>query len=620
MTPIKPSVESDVDVAPETAGAKPKPGGADREDAVGEEAVREETISQLMWWLLRTRALLGGLVVAILGILVIWGASYLRDPSKSVLTYSIRAIGSGLLVTGVVTVLAYLFVRRHEEQFRNRLMDFIAKDLTRRLKKIETRIQGQTVELFEGSASLEALNQRGVARVYANRRDSIDDLTRELKNLDEGEVRIMGVSLNDFVRSDQVEGLHSAWDELMKFVHGTRAVPKGASLEIRILVVDPNCFGARLRSQIETEESDRFSQAGRLESDVEQTIEHLRELVESTENQSSGVSFAFHIYQLPPTLFVCDAESFCYTQPYYFWSHRDQTTSMPLLKLRIDSGLQKGIRHHFDTIWNYGSIDGCEWLDGHYVGSDKGTHTTGMVNFFTDPKQVEKRMLWVLKNAKKKISIQGNSLHSFFKAGDLFNELRAVLKDKPDVRVRALLLDPDCRQAVQRSYREYALARENGDPQMPFDDYNDHRELHRNMELYQESQRSIDRIRSITKPGRDFEARLYDSAPACFMLIVDDHVFVEQYGFGKKLGDEERKDGIVATLGGDMPLVEYRSEASPMYECDGSSCPYDVLEDHFEFVFKHLSRPIELGGQPNRPAEPAHAAAGVSDGAHNGAL
>ena len=274
---------------------------------------------------------------------------------------------------------------------------------------------------------------------------------------------------------------------------------------------------------------------------------------------------------------------------------------MPLLKLRTGSDLQKGIRHHFDTIWNYGSIDGCEWLDGHYVGSDKGTHTTGMINFFTDPDQVQKRMLSVLENAKEKISIQGITLHSFFKAGDLFNELLTVLKNKPDVRVRVLLLDPTCRQAVQRSYREFALAKENGDPGRSYEDYSEHMNLHRDMELYRESLASIDRIKSTVKPGMNFEAHLYDSAPACFVLIVDGHIFVEQYGFGKKVSDEERKDGIVATLGGDMPLVEYCSKASPMYECDDTPSPYEVLEDHFEFVFEHLSQPIEPDNQPNRP-------------------
>jgi hypothetical protein len=92
-----------------------------------------------------------------------------------------------------------------------------------------------------------------------------------------------------------------------------------------------------------------------------------------------------------------------------------------------------------------------------------------------------------------------------------------------------------------------------------------------------------------------FQVRIYDSAPACFLLVIDDTVFVEQYHYGKLVPGQ---DEYPVVLGKNMPPVEYSHDSSDLYETDALRNSVELLKDHFEFVFERCSRPLGLTSLP----------------------
>lgn len=88
-----------------------------------------------------------------------------------------------------------------------------------------------------------------------------------------------------------------------------------------MLIIDPRCFGALLRSYGEIQEPDQLS--GRLDRDVEATTHELGKLVEAARKRVAGdgmgrVNFEFRLYRLAPTTFICATDKVSYVQPYYF--------------------------------------------------------------------------------------------------------------------------------------------------------------------------------------------------------------------------------------------------------------------------------------------------------------
>ena len=85
----------------------------------------------------------------------------------------------------------------------------------------------------------------------------------------------------------------------------------------------------------------------------------------------------------------------------------------------------------------------------------------------------------------------------------------------------------------------------------------------------------------------------YESAPACFTMLVDSTVLVEQYHYGK-IDAGTLHDTL---LGKDMPLLEFKNEPHPLYKEERDSPPlrnpYQLMKHHFEFVEEH-AEPVPL--------------------------
>jgi len=472
---------------------------------------------------------------------------------------------------------------------------FLVKDtqtaLDRLTRGIQRDIFEQTKSLLSTSKSLGAMDQCGIVQIYPSRVDAAADLRSDITSTGNSRLLIMGISLNDFVQGmDQT--LLDAWRTVQQLVRGqTRIDDPDKGLDIRILIIDPLCFGAVLRSEAESVSASAL--AKRLGQDVQAAARDLKDLATSADPDKTGVKFQCRLYRIPPILFLSWVDSVCYVQQYHFWSSRDNRTPTPVLKLRrlpasaTTYPYHKEMEHHFDWIWENASISVEDYLDGAVVGTDHGMHSSAAVNVYTNPTKAMERIVYLLKAARRKVSIQGISLHSYFEPGPLREAVYSVLENG-EIELELLVLDPDSEQAKYRSYRERLFA----PPAPGYDDYI-RDGGHEDSDLYHDTRRTIDNIQQmVSDVGRTKDANwapklkvgLYQSAPACFVLRIDDRVLVEQYHYGKVAAPKTR-----AILGKDMPLIEYAEETSRLYvvESDPLRRPFALLVDHLTYALSH---------------------------------
>lgn len=484
----------------------------------------------------------------------------------------------------------------------------IIQDTKQALDRVETKITTgirQEVSALIGAAtSLEAMTESGITQVYSDREKAAKDMKRDLIDPNTTKISIIGISLNDFTQGHQ-QTLREAWEEIEKVVKD-RINDKSDrnKLDIRLLIIDPNCLGARLRSQGESRRLDAIQT--RLMDDVTASAKKFyqlqKELIEKNENGTSngGVTLECKLYRVPPILFLCQTDKVSYVQQYHFWSSRAMNTPIPILRYAhsMDPSsaydIHNEMESHFDWVWRHASISVSDFLSKGSIGSDMGTYQCGIVNVYTDPLNGSARMKYLLENAKVRVWIQGISLRSFFDEGALTQEM-ARLVEEGEVPIKVLLIDPICRQAKYRSYREQLF----GKPDLGFEDYTRDDHEHLQSKLCRDTNSSIEqikkRITDTVKQNPDgwipkLELRKYNCAPSCFMLLVDNTVLVEQYHYGKVTPEEDR-GRLPTVLGKDMPLVEYSqfdpTTSSLFYDHNSLREPYSLFEDHFTFVFNH---------------------------------
>ena len=159
----------------------------------------------------------------------------------------------------------------------------------------------------------------------------------------------------------------------------------------------------------------------------------------------------------------------------------------------------------------------------------------------------------------------------------------------PSVDTRLLILDPNSDQAYLKSYRDYLHDEDWSAHGVEYDKYRLDKSLHKQSPIYEQLQYSIRRLTVMSaKAGAGhFQLRHYACAPTSYVLIADDHALVEQFHYGKPV---TASDSIQAhlQLAREMPLIEYRSPESALFESRPGLDPYAVIEDHFRHVFDHF--------------------------------
>lgn len=175
----------------------------------------------------------------------------------------------------------------------------------------------------------------------------------------------------------------------------------------------------------------------------------------------------------------------------------------------------------------------------------------------------------------KTIRMMGISLRAFFNdSGDLFAMAENALRNKL-LSFKILLVDPLSAQAGLRSERESQTHEDQ--------EYNNVEE-HFTSTLFTDLQKCTRTLNRFTETGGRVDVRLYSTAPSCFLVFINESVFVETYHYGRS--------GIGGLKGGKVPVLEFHSDTST----------YKELEGHFDHVwFKSRNRKLDqaLTGEIN---------------------
>jgi hypothetical protein len=501
--------------------------------------------------------------------------------NASVSFFLLQEIGKAILITAAVNGGVKWYLTRQSVELEKAKTEIVNRQLFSSLDTLRGEVLSQTQRMSASASSLVALQAADVSKFYGSRNEASIDIRQAITSEGVTAIKIIGISLNDFIRDEQHE-LHKAWRTIAKYItSGTP--PQGAKeLDIQLLLIDPTSSGARWRSEAEGTEED----LSRLHADVQAAITNLASLQKSA--KSSAVRLSVRLYRTPPILNLIWTPSISFAQQYHF---RPSHSGMNIPVLRYherqrleneDRSLHEELRFHFERLWDKCSISLDDYIGGFSRGIELGVYEAGIVNIFYDQALTRNRILHLISASKYRLWIKGISLRSFFQYGDLFDALvKAVIRG---VEVRVLLIDPDREQAKMRSFRELRMARGDAD----WDSFTE--EELRQQRLYRETTESIAHISRFIGELRQlppnpahgsFEARLFASSPEAFVMLTDSAALVEQYHYGKiKPAEGDSMGGI---LGGDVPVLEYGRQTpgkNPL------KAPYRIFEDHFRFVFE----------------------------------
>lgn len=570
---------------------------------------KEALINNIRDTLVSARAFIVALCICIVGLGAMIATLIipsLKDYPSSLATQLIQQIGIAFLVTGILSILAERLVNTTKNRLEQQVTKFLTIDVTKNLNNIQANILSQTGDLKQEvkseldnikkgideqtsrfiytSASLQAMDSAGISRIYEKRKDAVQDILKDLRDPEVTHVQLIGISFNDFVRDSGV--FHEIWKLIMDYVYG-KGIPQNKQLNIQVLMIDPRCHGAYLRSSGEHRTSNSAAVKKRLIQDVDITSNNFSELEEEAEKRkqlNSLVSFSYRLYPTAPILFLIRTNVASYVQSYYFWKSREPDVSMPLIRYNRLSPLHNGMKDHFEWIWDHSSVSSIDYYKEHSLGVDRGLHQSGAINVFDDPQEAKRRIIALMQKTEKVLYIQGFSLRAYSNADDsLYKELRRIVREgKVDVRI--LLINPESEQAIYRSYREFWL--ENPDNTLSLEEFTTQK--HKNGQLFRDTERTISQFRRIAPLNSPkFHVKLYNTAPYFFLLMTDTSVVVEQYHYGKIELDEENK-----VLGRDMARFEYTAFPQDLHDLDKPLQTYQLLRTHFDFVFNHCSEEL----------------------------
>ena len=543
------------------------------------------------------------------------GLLHLPEPFNQLAT----EIGVALLAVASIHILDHrTLIREVAEKISNQTQDAFTTtmldattEMTGNVKltidqaetSIVTNVTKQTQEGINAAAqvlqrhvtSINVMEMCNLVAIHPSRNSAAPHIRQAMAATKE--VWLMGVSLNEFYRHDEGE-FRDTWADLVTGI-------KNGKQKARVLLIDPYCHGAVLRSYSETH--DTAGVQDRLEDDVKGAARMLHQLRVELGDKASELDV--RVYRLTPTTFICRTEAMTFTQQYHFWKRRLPGCPIPVFQYR-----KRGIGHegvcihneleqHFNFVWQYASIpldtlqisDSLNEMAGHFWpqptrGLEWGAHASGMDAVFIDRDRPAFRMQEEIKRSKE-LRIQGITLNAFFDESQLARTLRRRLtleaSDQPSIRI--LVLDPNCEQAKLRAYREFRLNTIEPIPSLAEFSANHYYQSR----LYSDLQSTIVELGKLT----GVHSRKYDSAPHLFALIGDTAAFIEQYTYGKINKTNPANEEVI--LGSDMPLIEYSKSINVVYEKLLKQMrsedheymeklrpqPYPLLVDHFDYAW-----------------------------------
>jgi hypothetical protein len=512
---------------------------------------------------------------------------------KGVVDYLLVEIGKSLLLTVLITGSVKWYTTRQGQRVLDLEESIRQGALYRALAGIRADVikQGEELAIVTAKAterhvarfadSLTALSGAGIQRVYMTRGEASRDIAAALKSPDLETLDIIGISLNDFVRGEDPDGLSGAWEAIEEYVRKGRG-PLDQHLQVRILVLDPECSGAYLRSCAEAHER-KGAVGTRLRKDVETTLAVLAPLVKAAQENSSAVKFEARLYRTAPILNLVRTQSTTFFQQYYFRPRHGGDPPVPVLRVEPSESvaaraLDYELGFHFDWIWDNASVPIDVYSEWGSHGIDKAIRDANLENAYYDADAARVRILHLIEFTKKTLWIKGITLRSFLSHGRLYDAVWRAAKRRVDVQI--LVIDPECQQARYRSLREYLITH----PDATETQFTD--SIRRNQRLVRESEATEEGIVALVR-ATGAKVNRYDSAPEAFFMITDESALVEQYHYGTIREKAEPEQTLPPrVLGAEVPVLEF---AAATRNDDPLKHPYALYRDHFEFVYRHCS-------------------------------
>jgi hypothetical protein len=553
-------------------------------------------------------------VLTIFSVILIVGAFHWHVITRpNVWSYLAAQLGTGLLVVAVGAALVQGFIMSAPETWRklvnqlrsesretsqghiSKQLDAINKAMTEGIRALETQVSQLAADMERHNLHTlvpddGAIHAAGVVGVYPAGNDAANDMMACLRDPRTTSIRLLGLSLADWFgarRKTYDTGLPvHLLDSLL------RAEPSTASrsrpLSVRILLLDPRCAAARLlvHGGGEPDAGERLS---RLHNDAERTARYLIRLRDEVAVLGNGNSVEVRFYRVLPSLFALSTDVGSFVRPYF--AGLDTSRSLAATwQYGDDSAIHQATCGHFDAVWHHASVTAEAVLKEKSDGTDRGLSEAGICNIYTDLKDAQERIDWLISNAKDRVWLQGVSL--VHHVGTPLIDTLSDLARKDTVDARFLILDPDCEEAYRKSYRDYLLDIEQQDATPSFDEYHANKDLHKESAVYKNIRYTTQILTGIIGTKQPGSARLrhYTCAPTSYVLIADNHALVEQFHYGKS----PSATGSARTrlnLAREMPLVELEHPLPNLYEVRRDFDPLAVMTDHFSRVFDAFSHP-----------------------------
>jgi len=561
----------------------------------------EKRLRQVMAELITTKLWISTIALAILALLLTLYPFIAKRPGVGDLDVFLASqLGAGLLVSSVGAALLQVFVVRIRRRYDSELGDLDNADRegqTRSTAESLSIVSQMLTDLHEkvhqhdlrtDHTLISSLNKIGIANMYFDLGHAAPALVEALNHPSTTEVRLLGVSLDDFVRPGEHADLYRAWRVVEDQVKRGRPTHPHDMLVVKVLLLDPNSMGAQLLCHDLTL-TGRREQMSRLRNDIDYVSRRLTQLTQLEPDSQTRVTLELRFYRVLPQLFLCATDQSAFSHAYIVPRIGESAPAGPVFQLESGSALYNGMLAHFDLIWQSAAVPAQAARRDFADGTDRGIHQSGICNIYTDSSRARERIVRLMETAQRRIWIQGISLYPM-----LLSSVTRAIEDaiqRDGVEIRLLILDPDCGQAVTKSFQEHVSTSRHSDVVESWRQYREDPAIHRRSQLYNMIRESIRRAMEIgahADPAR-YQVRLYDSAPGSYLLLVDDRVLVEQYHYG----EESRRHRSPLELAEEMPLVEYEMTPSDLFRNDAKARPFSVLENHFNFIFSQLSIPVE---------------------------
>lgn len=408
------------------------------------------------------------------------------------------------------------------------------------------------------------VSNTSVAQIYVGRNNEFaDDVLNTLRG-GVREVKLMGISLHNFVRSNV---MRDVWEEIIK-------MKRECEIDAKVLIIDPECYGAKLFSAGEARRSD-----SPLPIDVKAVIGKLKEN-----------NFTFKFYQLPPTLFVLWTDSVSYVQPYYFWSKQSSEHDMPLFKFMNNSRLHEGLKDHFDWIWEHASVSPKDYSEKHLYRIDEGIYSNNVINATSDSQDFYNRISMLIKETEQRLYIQGVTLFPLFDKEVTSKAIRERIENSNRTEIKFLLLNPFSMQAKYRSYRQHRD--EHPNLQISFEEFE--QKFLKVSTIYRNIKDATEKLQEIKKNHDNVDFKWYSGVPYCVLILGDKSVLTEQYYYSKlgHLTEAVHDESKILCL-------EHAREASALFKLNNRDASiqeksiYNMMQEHFNFVYHYCATQVD---------------------------